>query len=140
MVTSSNAAMLPSVTSDFSLCCLNCGFSTHYHLSTDSFSCIDLSFCSSSVVLDFTWSRLSSFCGSDHFLSKIFDEHLTWVSHLKSLPQTFQSPVDLLRHLFHTSCGADRLFYFDFISSLFVLNWITVLMFIILLPIVPSAF
>ena len=47
MAASSNTAMLHSVTSDFSLCCLNSGLPTHYHRSTDSFSCIDLSFCSS---------------------------------------------------------------------------------------------
>ena len=43
--------MLLSVTSDFSLCCLNSDLPTHYHHSADSFSCVDLSFCSSSVVL-----------------------------------------------------------------------------------------
>ena len=59
--------MLLSVNSDFSLCCLNYGLPTHYHRSTDSFSCVDLSFCSSSVVLDFTWSRLSSLCGSNYY-------------------------------------------------------------------------
>ena len=53
-VASLNAAMRHSVTSEFSLCCLSCGLSTHYNRSTNSFSCIDLSFCSSSVVLDFT--------------------------------------------------------------------------------------
>ena len=46
-VASPNAAMLFSVNSDFSLCCLNSGLSTHDHCS------IDLSFCLSSVVLDF---------------------------------------------------------------------------------------
>ena len=65
-VASQNAAILLSVTS-FSLCCVNCGPPTHYPRSTDSFSCIDLSFCSSPVVLDFTWSCLPSFCGSDHY-------------------------------------------------------------------------
>ena len=47
MVTSPNAVMLLSVTSDLSLCCLNSGLPTHYHRSTESFW-------SSSVVLDFT--------------------------------------------------------------------------------------
>ena len=74
-VASPNAAMLLSVASDFSLCCLNSGLPTHYHRSTDSFSCIDLSFCSSSVVLDFTWSRLPSFCGSDHYPILLSEVH-----------------------------------------------------------------
>ena len=64
-VASPNAAMLYSVTFDFSLCCLNSGLPTHYYRSTDSFLCIDLSFGSSSILLHFTWSRLSSFFGSD---------------------------------------------------------------------------
>ena len=67
--------MLLSVASDFSLCCLNYGLPTHYHHSTDSFSCIDLSFCSSSVVIDFTWSRLSSFFGSDHYPIRLSEVH-----------------------------------------------------------------
>ena len=60
-VTSANAAMILSLTSEFSLCCLNFDLPMDYNRSTDSFSCIDLSFCSSSVVLDFIWCRLSSF-------------------------------------------------------------------------------
>ena len=51
--------MLLSVTSDFSLCCLNSGLPTYYHRSTDSFSSL--------VVLDFTRSRVPSFCGSDQY-------------------------------------------------------------------------
>ena len=43
--------------------------------STDSFLCIDLSFCFSSVVLDLTWSRLSSFFGSDYHLILMCEVH-----------------------------------------------------------------
>ena len=42
------------------------------------------------------------------FLGMIFDELLTWVPHLKSLRLTCQSPLDLFRHLPHTTWGADR--------------------------------
>ena len=59
--------MLLAVTSYFSFCCLNSDLPTHYHHFTDLFSCIDLSFCSSSHVLTFTWSRISSFFESDHY-------------------------------------------------------------------------
>ena len=40
-----------SLTSNFSLSCLNSGLPTNYHRSTDLFSYVDLSFCSSSLVL-----------------------------------------------------------------------------------------
>ena len=66
--------MLLSVTPDFSLYCLNSGLPTHYHRSTDSFSCIDLSSCSS-VALDFIWSYLSSFFGSDHYPILLSEVH-----------------------------------------------------------------
>ena len=57
-VASPNAAMLVPVISDFSCCCLNSVVSTQYHRLTNSFSCVELSFYSSSVLLDFTWSHL----------------------------------------------------------------------------------
>ena len=63
-----------SVTSNSSLCCLTTGLSTSYNHSTDSFSCVGLSFCSS-VLLDFTWSRLSSYFGSDNYLILLYDLH-----------------------------------------------------------------
>ena len=56
-----------SVISDFSQCYLISGLPTHYHRSIYSFYCIDLSFCFSSVILDFTLPRLSSFFESDHY-------------------------------------------------------------------------
>ena len=40
-VASLNAALLLLINSDLSLCCLNSGLPTHYHRSTDSFSCVD---------------------------------------------------------------------------------------------------
>ena len=71
--------MLLSVTLDFYLCCLNSGLLTHYHRSTDSFSCISLFISYSFVVLNFTWSRLFFFFGSDHYpilLSQVHPYHL----------------------------------------------------------------
>ena len=44
MVASPNTAMLLSVTLGFSLCRVNSDLPIHYHGSTNSFSCIDLSF------------------------------------------------------------------------------------------------
>ena len=43
-----------------------------------------------------------------HLLSMSFDEHMTWVPHLKLLCLACQSPLDLLCHLTHTTWGADR--------------------------------
>ena len=43
MVTSPSAGMLLSIMADFSLGCLNTGDPTHFHSSTSSYSCIDLS-------------------------------------------------------------------------------------------------
>ena len=42
---------------------------------TYSFLCIDQYFCSSSVVLDFTWSHLSSSLGSDHYPILLSEVH-----------------------------------------------------------------
>ena len=42
------------------------------------------------------------------FLSMIFDERLPWIPHLRSLRLAIQSPLDLLRHLSHTTWAADR--------------------------------
>ena len=44
----------------------------------------------------------------DRLLGMIFDERLTWAPHLRSLGPACQSPLDLLRHLSHTTWSADR--------------------------------
>ncbi|GFX51303.1 CCHC-type domain-containing protein [Trichonephila clavipes] len=46
---------------------LNNGSNTYFHSPTQSFSAIDLSICSSSLLLDLTWSILGNPLGSDHF-------------------------------------------------------------------------
>ena len=66
-VTSPRAADLLGVTSQFSLSCLNSGLPTHYSAVWGSFSCIDLAFCSTSVLLDFSWFLLDCMHGSNHF-------------------------------------------------------------------------
>ena len=38
----------------------------------------------------------------------IFNEHLIWISHIKSLYHTCQSSLDLFHYLFHTTWVADR--------------------------------
>ncbi|WP_369123698.1 hypothetical protein, partial [Clostridioides difficile] len=67
-VTPPHAHFLTSLLPAFSLSCLNDGLPTHYHCQTSSFSCIDVSLCSSSVLPFLSSSRLSSFHVSDHYL------------------------------------------------------------------------
>ena len=49
------------------ICLLNDKSPTYFHPATGSFTSIDLSSCSASVFLDFTWQVHSDQCGSDHF-------------------------------------------------------------------------
>ena len=49
------------------ICLLNYKSPTYFHPATGSFTSIDLSLCSASVFLDFTWQVHSDQCGSDHF-------------------------------------------------------------------------
>ena len=46
---------------------LNDGSATHFHIPTASYSAIDLSICSSDLVLDYTFSVVDDLHGSDHF-------------------------------------------------------------------------
>ena len=67
------SSLLPA----FSLSCLNDSLPTHYHCQTSSFSCIDVSLCSSFVLPLLSWQRLCSFHGSDHYpvlLAEVFHE------------------------------------------------------------------
>ena len=54
------------------------------------------------------YGRLLSVVREVYFLGMIFDERLTWSPHLRSLRLACHSPLDFLRHLFHTTYGADR--------------------------------
>ena len=60
---------------DFDLSILNDGSPTHYHLQTGSYTCIDLSLCSSQLAPDLTWSVMEpppeTYFESDHFPIKI---------------------------------------------------------------------
>ena len=49
------------------ICLLNDKSRTYFHHASGSFTSIDLSLCSASVFLDFTWQVHSDECGSDHF-------------------------------------------------------------------------
>ena len=49
------------------ICLLNDKLPTYFHLASGSFTSIDLSLCSASVFLDFTWQVHSDQCSSDHF-------------------------------------------------------------------------
>ena len=53
------------------------------------------------------YGRLLSVVREARFLGMIFDKRLTWVPHLKSLRLACQSPLNLLRHLSHTTWGVD---------------------------------
>ena len=46
---------------------LNDGNPTSYHIQTDSFTCIDLTLCSTECMAEFTWKVDSDLRGSDHF-------------------------------------------------------------------------
>ena len=60
------AGMLLSILTKFFLC-LNLGKPIHFHNSTSSFSCVYMSLCLSSILLDFSWFRSISMYGSDHY-------------------------------------------------------------------------
>ena len=49
------------------ICLLNDKSPTYFHPASGSFTSIDLSLCSASVLLDFAWQVYSYQCGSDHF-------------------------------------------------------------------------
>ena len=57
----------PSYTLAHNCSILNDGKPTHFHIQTDSISCIDLSITSSDIVRDFTWRVSRDLNGSDHF-------------------------------------------------------------------------
>lgn len=52
--------------SNNNICLLNTGKATYCSPSSRKMSCIDLSFCSSSVFMDFKWDVLNDPYGSDH--------------------------------------------------------------------------
>ena len=59
--------VVESALTEFDLCCLNDGSPTYLHPASCSTSCIDLTVCDSSVLLDFEWRVHDDQCGSDHF-------------------------------------------------------------------------
>ena len=58
---------LEAVITDHKLCLLNDRSSTYLHPATGTYSSIDLSICSPSLLLDFDWKVGDDLCGSDHF-------------------------------------------------------------------------
>ena len=54
------------------------------------------------------YDRLLSVVRGVRFLGMIFDDLLIWVPHLRPLRLACQGPLDLLRHLSHTTWVADR--------------------------------
>ena len=59
--------MIASLVEDEGLEILNSGDVTHFHSQTGTFTSIDLSLCSPTCLLDFTWRVLPDLYGSDHF-------------------------------------------------------------------------
>ena len=64
---SSRGRTLDTFLQDFDLTLLNSGSPTHFDLRTQSFSCLDLAFCSPTILLDLHWTVLDHNPCSDHF-------------------------------------------------------------------------
>lgn len=114
-VISSRGRSLESFLPSSDLILLNTGHPTHFDVRTQSFSCLDLSLCSPSLRLDFSWLVLDQTPSSDHFpilLSPTnyvplpnpprwrFDRAdwgtFTSLSHIPFSPSAFSSTTDLL--------------------------------------------
>ncbi|GFS48761.1 putative RNA-directed DNA polymerase from transposon X-element [Trichonephila inaurata madagascariensis] len=63
----SRGKVVEKLLTELDLTLLNDGSNTYFHSPTQSFSAIDLSICSPSLLLDLTWSVLGNPLGSDHF-------------------------------------------------------------------------
>ncbi|GFR07904.1 fibroblast growth factor receptor 3 [Trichonephila clavata] len=63
----SREKVVEKLLTELDLTLLNDGSNTYFHSPTQSFSAIDLSICSPSLLLDLTWSVLGNPLGSDHF-------------------------------------------------------------------------
>ncbi|GFY39598.1 putative tick transposon [Trichonephila inaurata madagascariensis] len=63
----SRGKVVEKLLTELDLTLLNDGSNTYFHSPTQSFSAIDLSICSPSLLLDLTWSVLGNSLGSDHF-------------------------------------------------------------------------
>ena len=62
---------LEKLFSDRNLCVLNNGEATYCHPASGSLSCLDLTVCHPSLVLDFEWDVLDDSHGSDHFPTRL---------------------------------------------------------------------
>ena len=59
--------IIESVLDELDLCVLNSGTPTYLHPASASATCIDLTVCDPSIMLDFEWHVHDDQCGSDHF-------------------------------------------------------------------------
>ena len=66
-ITNRRGDLLFSFIEDHNLGILNTGEPTHFHIQTGTFSRIDISLCSPTCLLDFTWQVDGDRHGSDHF-------------------------------------------------------------------------
>ncbi|GFV65245.1 putative tick transposon [Trichonephila clavipes] len=67
LLTLSKGKVVEKLLTELDLTLLNDGSNTYFHSATQSFSAIELSICSPSLLLDLTWSVLDNPLGSDHF-------------------------------------------------------------------------
>lgn len=114
-VTNSRGRSFESFLSYSDLVLLNSDQPTHFDTRTQSFSCLDLSLCSPSLRLDFTWTVLDQFLYSDHFPILLspnnyvplpnpprwcFDradwKTFTSLAHISNPPSSFSSSSELL--------------------------------------------
>eukprot|EP00745_Piridium_sociabile_P035474 TRINITY_DN619_c0_g1_i8.p1 TRINITY_DN619_c0_g1~~TRINITY_DN619_c0_g1_i8.p1 ORF type:complete len:361 (-),score=22.59 TRINITY_DN619_c0_g1_i8:3-1085(-) len=65
--TSARGLLLENMFSELDLCCLNDRSPTYLHPATGKLSCLDLSVCDPSSVLDYEWRVHDDLHGSDHF-------------------------------------------------------------------------
>ena len=79
--TTARGLILEDVFSESDVSILNDGSPTHFHSANGSFSCIDLSVCDPSLVLDLDWNVHDDLCGSDHFPIIIKPSSVTIESH-----------------------------------------------------------
>ncbi len=67
VVTNPKGKIMEKLISDNDLCIYNDGSSTYIHPATGSMTAIDLSLCTPSLFLHYTWEVHEDLCGSDHF-------------------------------------------------------------------------
>ena len=66
-LTNSRGRLIDDILATIDLSLLNDGSPTHYHLQTNTESCIDLTLISPDAIMDLTWSVSEDLYSSDHY-------------------------------------------------------------------------